>query len=107
MSRHDRGDDLADRGAVQCLKSLQLANEAKVEMAVGLLVQIQQRAVRLAADGCDDAGMATDIAEEENVKEKVAEVVEWILTGTAANDASLADKTATWKHRGETPTVAA
>ena len=49
MSRHDRGDDLMDRGAVQCLESLQLENEAKVEMcvlqhvsaAVGLLVQFQ------------------------------------------------------------------
>ena len=32
VSRHDRGDDLMDRGAVQCLESLQLANEAKFEM---------------------------------------------------------------------------
>ena len=98
MSRHDIRDDLMDRDAVQCLESLQLANEAKIEMcvprpvsvAVGLLVQFQQRAARLAADGCD-AGMATDIAEKENVKEKVAEVVEWILTGIAANDASLTE----------------
>ena len=44
-----------------------------VSMVVGLLVQFQQRAARLAADGCD-AGMATDIVEKENVKEKVAEV---------------------------------
>ena len=43
--------------------------------AVGLLVQFQQRVARLAADGCD-AGMATDTAENENVKEKVAEVVD-------------------------------
>ena len=93
MSRHDRGDDLMDRGAVQCLESLQLANEAKFEMcvpqpvsvAVGLLVQFQQRAARLAADGCD-AGMTTDMEEKEGVKEMVAEVVEWILSGTAAND---------------------
>ena len=94
VSRHD----LMDRGAVQCLKSLQLANEAKAEMcvrqpvsvAVGQLVQFQQRAARPAADGCF-AGMATDMAEKENVKEKVAEVVEWILSGTAANDASSAE----------------
>ena len=44
---------------------------------MGLLVQFQQRAARLAADGCD-AGMATDMAEKENVKEKVAEVVDWM-----------------------------
>ena len=57
MSRHDRSDDLTNRDAVQCLESLQLANEAKVEMcvpqpvsvAVGLLVRFQQRAARLAA----------------------------------------------------------
>ena len=54
------------------------------------MAQFQQRAARLAADGCD-AGVATDIAEKENVKEKVAEVVDWILTGTAANDASSAE----------------
>ena len=98
VSRHDRGDDLMDRGAVQCLESLQLANEAKVDMcvpqpvsvAVGLLVQFQQRAARLAADGCD-AGMATDIVEKENVKEKVAGLVEWILSGTATNDAPSAE----------------
>ena len=97
VSRHDRGDDLMDRGAVQCLESLQLANEEKVEMcvpqpvcvaAVGLLVQFQQRAARLAAGGCE-AG--TGIEEMENVKEKVAEVVDWILTGTAANDVSSAE----------------
>ena len=83
-----------DRGVVPCLERLQLANEAKFErcvhqsvsVAVGLLVQFQQRAARLAADGCD-AGMATDKAEKENVKEMVAGVVEWILSGTAANDA--------------------
>ena len=94
VSRHDKGDDLMDRGAVQCLKSLQLANEAKFEMCipqpvsvvVGLLVQFQQRAARLAADGCD-AGMTTDMEEKEDVKEMVAEVVEWILSGTATNDA--------------------
>ena len=62
---------------MQCLKSLQLANEANVEVcvpqpvsaAVGQLVQFQQRAARLAADGCD-AGKGTDMAEKENVKEK-------------------------------------
>ena len=72
------------------LDSFQLANEAKFEMCVpqpvsvtvGLLVQFQQRAARLAADGCD-AGMATDIEEKENVKGDGA----WILSGTAANDA--------------------
>ena len=83
MSRRDRGDDqMMDRCAVPCLESLQLANEAKVEIcvphsvsvAVGQLVQFQQRAARLAADGCD-AGMATDMAEKENVREKVAEAV--------------------------------
>ena len=81
VSRHDRGDDLMDRGAVQCLESLQLANEAKVDVCVpqhvsvpvGLSVQFQQRAARLAAGECD-AG--TDMAEKENVKEKVAEVVD-------------------------------
>ena len=74
MSRHDRGDDLMDRGAVHCL---QLANEAKFDMyspacewAVGLLVQFQQRTARQAADGCD-AGMTADV-EEEDVKEMVA-----------------------------------
>ena len=50
VSRHDRGDDLTNRGAVQTLESLQLANEAKFER---LLVQFQQRAARLAAGGCD------------------------------------------------------
>ena len=87
-----------NRRVVQCLESFQHANEAKVEMcvlqpvsvAVGQLVQFQQRAARLAADGCD-TGMATDIEEKENVKEMVAEVVEWILSGTAANDAPLAE----------------
>ena len=47
VSRHDSGDDLMDRGAVQTLEIVQLANEAKFEecipqpvsMAVGLLVQ--------------------------------------------------------------------
>ena len=53
-----------------------------------MLVQFQQRAARLAADGCD-AG--TDIEEKENVKEMVAEVVEWILSGTATNDAPSAE----------------
>ena len=79
VSRHGRGDDLMDRGAVQTLEVFQLANEAKVEMcvpqpvsmAVGLLVQFQQQAARLAAEGCD-AG--TDTEEKENVKEMVAEV---------------------------------
>ena len=47
-------------------------------------MQFQQRAARLAADGCD-ASMATD-TEEEDVKQMVAEVVEWILSGTAADD---------------------
>ena len=56
-----------------------------MSVAVGLLVQFQQRAARLAADGCD-AGMTTDMEEKEGVKEMVAEVVEWILSGTAAND---------------------
>ena len=59
VSRHDIGDDLMDRDAVQCLESLQLANEAKFEecipqplsVAVGRLVQFQQRAARLAAEG--------------------------------------------------------
>ena len=93
---HDRGDDLTDRCAVQTLEMFQLANEAKfgecipqpVSMAVGLLVQFQQRAARLAADGCD-AG--TDTEEKENVKERVAEVVEWILSGTATNDVPSAE----------------
>ena len=92
VSRHDRGDDLMDRGVVQTREIFQLANEAKFEecihqpvsMAVGLLVQFQQRAAWLAAEGCD-AG--TDTEEKENVKEMVAEVVEWILSGTATNDA--------------------
>ena len=65
-------------------ESFQLANEAKFEecvpqpvsVAVGLLVQFQQRAARLAAEGCN-AG--TDMEEKESVKEMVAEVVEWIL----------------------------
>ena len=96
VSRHDRGDDLTNRGAVQTLESFQLANEAKFEecvpqpvsVAVGLLVPFQQRAARLAAGGCD-AG--TDIEDKENVKEMVAEVVEWILSGTATNDAPSAE----------------
>ena len=53
-----------------------------------LLVQFQQRAAWLAAGGCD-AG--TDIEKKESVKEMVAEVVEWILSGTAANDAPSAE----------------
>ena len=57
-------------------------------MAVGLLVQFQQRAARLAADGCN-AG--TDTEGKENVKEMVAEVAEWILSGTATNDAPSAE----------------
>ena len=65
VSRRERGDDqMTDPGAVPCLESLQLANEAKVKMcvpqpvsvAVGHLVQFQQQAARLAAEGCD-AGM--------------------------------------------------
>ena len=52
VSRHDRGDDLMDRGAVQTREIFQLANEAKLEecipqpvsVAEGLLVQFQQRA---------------------------------------------------------------
>ena len=55
---------------------------------MGLLVQFQQRAARLAAGGCD-AG--TDTEKKENVKEIVAEVVEWILSGTAANHAPSAE----------------
>ena len=86
-----QGDDLMDRGAVQTLESFQLANDAKFEMcilqpvsvAVGLLVQFQQRAAEC------DAG--TDTEEKENVQEMVAEVVEWILSGTAANDAPLSE----------------
>ena len=85
-----------DRGAVQTLEIFQLANEAKFEecilqpvsMAVGLLVQFQQRAARSAAEGCD---ARTDTEEKENVKEMVAEVVEWILSGTATNDAPSAE----------------
>ena len=96
VSRHDRGDDLMDRGAVQTLEIFQLASEAKFEgcvpqplsVAVELLVQFQQRAPRLAAEGCN-AG--TDTEEKENVKEMVAEVVEWILSGTATNDAPSAE----------------
>ena len=96
MSRHDRGDDLMDHGAVQTREIFELANEAKFEecipqpvsVAVGLLVQFQQRAARLAVDGCD-AG--TDTEEKENVKEMVAEVVEWILSGTPTNDAPSAE----------------
>ena len=49
VSRHDRGDDLMDRGAVPTLEIFQLAKEAKFEecipqpvsVAVGLLVQFQ------------------------------------------------------------------
>ena len=59
VSRHDRGDDLMDCGAVQNREIFQHANEAELEecipqpvsMAVGLLVQFQQRAARLAAEG--------------------------------------------------------
>ena len=94
---HDMGDDLTDRGAVQCLESL-LAIEAKFDMCipqpvsvvVGLLVQFQQRAARLAADGCH-ASMATDTDEKEDVKQMVAEVVEWILSGTATNGTPLSE----------------
>ena len=61
VSRLDRGDDLMDRGAVQTLEIFQLATEVKFEecipqpvsMAVGLLLQFQQRPARLAAKGCD------------------------------------------------------
>ena len=68
VSRQDRGDDLM---VVQTREIFELANEAKFEecihqpvsMAVWMLVQ------------------------KENVKEMVAEVVEWVLSGTAANDA--------------------
>ena len=96
VSRQDRGDDLMDRGVVQTREIFELATEAKFEecipqlvsTAVGLLVQFQQRAARLAAKGCD-AG--TDTEEKENVKEMVAEVVEWILSGTAASDAPSAE----------------
>ena len=106
VSRHDRGDDLMDRGAVQTREIFELANEAKVQMctpqpvsvAVGLLVQFQQHATRLAADVCD-AGMATDTEEKENVKEMVAEVVDWILTGTPANDVSSAECVVMATHR--------
>ena len=85
-----------DRGAVQTHEIFELANKAKlgecipqpVSMAVGLLVQFQQQAARLAAEGCD---VGTDIEEKENVKEMVAEVVEWILSGTATNDAPSAE----------------
>ena len=113
VSRHDRGDDLMDRGAVQTREIFQLANEAKLEeciphpvcVAVGLLVQFQQRAARLAAGECD-AG--TDTEEKENVKEMVAEVVEWILSGTATNDAPSAevrrDGSAVWLRVAEAPT---
>ena len=34
MSRHDRGDDLMDRGAVQTREIFQLANEAKFEECI-------------------------------------------------------------------------
>ena len=34
VSRHDRGDDLMDRGAVQTLEIFQLANEAKFEECI-------------------------------------------------------------------------
>ena len=99
MRRRDKGDDqLMDRGAVPCLGGLQLMNEAKIEVciprpvstAVQWLVQHQQQAAGLAADECD-AGRATDIAEKEVVEEKVAEVVEWILSGIAVNDTSSAE----------------
>ena len=51
-----------DRGAVQTREIFQLANEAELEgcipqpvsMSVGLLVQFQERAARLAAEGCND-----------------------------------------------------
>ena len=96
VSRHDKNNDLMDRGVVQTLEAFQLANEATFEecipqpvsTAVGLLVEFQQRAARLAAKGCD-AG--TDTEEKESVKEMVAEVVEWILSGTIANDAPSAE----------------
>ena len=79
VSRHDRGDDLMDCGVVQTREIFELATEAKFEecvhqlvsTAVGLLVEFQQRAARLAAKGCE-AG--TDTEEKENVKEMVAEV---------------------------------
>ena len=67
VSRHDRGDDLMDRGAVQTREIFQLANEAKFEecipqpvsVAVGLFVQFQQRAARSAAGECDAAWRPT------------------------------------------------
>ena len=34
VSRHDRGDDLMDRGAVQTREIFQLANEAKLEEGI-------------------------------------------------------------------------
>ena len=66
---------------------------------MGLLVQFQQRAARLAAGGCE-AG--TGMEEKENVKEMVAEVVEWILSGTATNDAPSAESAVTATHSGRT-----
>ena len=73
VRRHDRGDDLMDRGVVQTREIFELATEAKFEecipqpvsTAVGLLVEFQQRAARLAAKECD-AG--TDTEEKENVE---------------------------------------
>ena len=91
MSRHDRGDDLMDHGAVQTREIFELANEAKFEECIHQpvgMAHFQQRAARLAADGYD---AETDTEEKENVKEMVAEVVEWILSGTAVNDAPSAE----------------
>ena len=84
--------------AVPCLNGLQLMNEATIERylprsvdaAVEQLVQYQLQAARLAASECV-AESATNMAEKEDVEEKVTEVVEWILSGTAANDTSLAE----------------
>ena len=71
--RHKGDDELMNRDAVPCLEKLQLMNEAKVEVCS------RRR------------GSPRTNAEKEVVREKVAEVVGWFLSGIAARDTSLAE----------------
>ena len=60
---HSRGDELMDRGAVQCLESLPLASEAKVEMCIPQPVSVAVAAMgampvwRLEGEGDRSGGL--------------------------------------------------